>query len=266
MDERSFFEGVASYRLMAKKEVGQNFLIDPKVASAIVDSLEIQPGERVVEIGCGPGSLTYFLAQSEGQIEAIDIDEAMILKTGEDFASCSNVEVKYGNAAKWDYAPYDKIIGNLPYYITSSLIERAILKGDHASKMVFMVQKEAGERITALPKTKDYSPLAILIALTFSVTRIRVVGRNAFVPPPHVESAVYVFSRKEDISLKEAEKVYHLATTCFLQRRKTLYNNLKNLLPNEEACRNAIASLNLPLTVRPEELSPDQYRRLAQML
>ena len=266
MDERAFFEGVASYRLLAKKEVGQNFLVDSKTASFIVDALDIRPEEKVLEIGCGAGSLTFFLAQSKGNVEAIDIDEAMLLKTGKDFQNCPNLEVKYGNAAKWDYAPYDKVIGNLPYYITSLLIEQAVLGAKHAKRFVFMVQKEAGERISSAPKTKDYSPLTILLALTCDIHRVRVVGRNAFVPPPHVESAVYVFDRKQDVSLEEAEKVYHLATNCFQQRRKTLYNNLKNLLHDESKAKQAIASLDLPLTVRPEELTPDQYRRLNQLL
>lgn len=112
MDKRRFFEGVESYRLLAKHEVGQNFLIDSEVAERIVSLLDIKPGEKVIEIGSGAGSLTYFLAESEGEVTAIDIDEALIAKLEPELGD--KVNVTYGNGAKWDYAPYDKIIGNLP--------------------------------------------------------------------------------------------------------------------------------------------------------
>src|SRR5574344_1307779 len=100
MNEDKFFEGVASLKLLAKKEVGQNFLIDPRTAESIVNALDIQEGERVLEIGCGAGSLTYFLSRYSNEIDAIDIDEAMLLKTGKDFEKMENLHVIYGNAAK----------------------------------------------------------------------------------------------------------------------------------------------------------------------
>lgn len=263
MDEASFFERVASYKLLTKKEVGQNFLIDPSVAKRIVNALDIQEGERVLEIGCGAGSLTYFLAEHSNPITVIDIDEAMLLKVKEDFASVDNLQVEYGNAAKYEYASFEKIIGNLPYYITSLIIEKALLGGTSVKKMVFMVQKEAAERLLAKPKTKDYSPLSILISLCYDAKRLFNVGRNAFVPPPHVDSSVFELVRKDGISLEEGAKVFALATELFKFRRKTIYNNLKNLLHDGDKASTILAERSILENARPEELTPEQYRLLA---
>ena len=265
MDERAFFEGVASYRLLAKKEVGQNFLVDAKTASFIVDALDIQPEEKILEIGCGAGSLTFFLAQSKGNVEAIDIDEAMLLKTGKDFQNRPNLEVKYGNAAKWDYAPYDKVIGNLPYYITSLLIERALLTGTNAKAMVFMVQKEAGDRLLAKVGTKDYGPLPILIALLSNAKKSFVVRRGCFAPAPHVDSVVLRFEMKPERD-PDIEKAYKICNALFLQRRKTLLNNLKNMIHDGEKARRILSDLSLSENLRPEQVPPETYLALAKML
>ena len=262
MDERSYFENIASYKLLAKKEVGQNFLVDPIAAKSIVDALDIKPNENVLEIGCGAGSLTFFLSQSEGNITAIDIDEAMLLKSGNDFNHLPNVNVTYGNATKYDYAPYDKIVGNLPYYITTLILERVLLTAKNCRKMVFMVQKEAGERIASKPGTKDYSPLSVLLGLGFDIKRIRTVGRNSFVPIPHVESAVYEITPKKVIASKEAEDIYLLAKALFLQRRKTLRNNLKAYLGDESKADEALTKCHIAPTSRPEDLSPSDYYQL----
>lgn len=263
MDKRRFFEGVESYRLLAKHEVGQNFLIDSEVAERIVSLLDIKPGEKVIEIGSGAGSLTYFLAESEGEVTAIDIDEALIAKLEPELGD--KVNVTYGNGAKWDYAPYDKIIGNLPYYITSLLIERALLTGTQAKRMVFMVQKEAGERLLAPVGTKDYAPLPILIALLCNAKRAFTVRRCSFAPAPHVDSCVLLFEMKEKRD-EDALKAYKLCQSLFLQRRKTLLNNLKNYLHNGEKAKALLLKLGLSETVRPEQISPETYLALAKSL
>lgn len=263
MDKKQYFEGIESYRLLAKHEVGQNFLVDAEAAERIVGLLDIKKGERVLEIGSGAGSLTYFLSQSEGEVETIDIDEALVLKLQQDFDD--RVKVLYGNGAKWDYSPYDKIIGNLPYYITSLLIERALLLGEKAKKMVFMVQKEAGERLLAGVGTKDYAPLPILIALLYEAKKAFTVRRSSFAPAPHVDSVVLSFTAKP-IRDEDAIKTYKLCQSLFLQRRKTLFNNLKNYLHDGEKARQTLLSLNLAENLRPEQVTPEQYLALARSI
>ncbi len=259
MDERRYFESVASYKLMAKHEVGQNFLVDSDAARRIVDEADIQEGEKVLEIGSGAGSLTFFLAQSKGKVEAIDIDEGLIAKLQEDFKD--QVDVHYGNAAKFDYEPYDKIIGNLPYYITSSLIERALLLGVNAKTMVFMVQKEAGERILSLVGGKDYGPLPILLRWLSEPKKSFAVKRDCFAPAPHVDSVVLRFDMKQRPAIDVA-KAYRFVESLFLQRRKKLQNNLKNYLHDGEKASNAIQKAGLNPDVRPEQVSPEAYLTL----
>lgn len=263
MDSKTYFEGIESYRLLAKHEVGQNFLIDPDSAERIVSLLDVQEGERVLEIGSGAGSLTYFLTQTEGKVTAIDIDEGLIAKLQNDFGS--DVDVVYGNATKWDYSPYEKIVGNLPYYITSLIIEKALLGGTSCSVMAFMVQKEAGERLLAEPGSKDYGPLPILISLLCDAKKAFVVRRNCFAPAPHVDSLVLRFEMKKPRN-EFVEKAYRIAQSLFLQRRKTLFNNLKNYLHDAEAARSLLAEVGLAENLRPEQVSPESYLFLAKRL
>ena len=263
MDKYRYFEGIEEYRLLAKHEVGQNFLIDVEISQRIVDLLEVQAGEKVLEIGSGAGSLTFFLKETQGQIEAIDIDEALIGKLQSDFGG--SVDVHYGNAAKWDYSSYDKIIGNLPYYITSLIIEKALLHGEKAKKMVFMIQKEAADRLLAEVGSKDYGPLPILIALSCSAKRAFSVKRSCFAPAPHVDSTVLTFQMNPNRS-KDLHDVYRLCSSLFLQRRKTLLNNLKNYLHDGEKAKGFLEELGLSLTVRPEQVSPEQYLRLCELV
>ena len=263
MDERHYFETIASYKLLAKHEVGQNFLVDADAAKRIVNEADIQKGEKVIEIGSGAGSLTFFLSQSEGDVEAIDIDEGLIAKLQGEFEGVVNVH--YGNAAKFDYAPYDKIIGNLPYYITSSLIERSLLLGIRAKRMVFMVQKEAGERILSLVGGKDYGPLPILLRWLSEPRKAFAVKRDCFAPAPHVDSVVLSFSMKPRPDL-DVQKAYRFVESMFLQRRKKLLNNLKNYLHDGEKARNAILKAGLGEEVRPEQVSPEEYLTLYGIL
>ena len=263
MDRKRYFEGIESYRLLAKHEVGQNFLLDDDAAERIIGLLDLRTGEKVIEIGSGAGSLTYFLAESGAEVTAIDIDEGLITKLQGDFGD--KVNVVYGNGAKWDYSPYDKIVGNLPYYITSLLIERALLHGKNAKKMAFMVQKEAGERLLAPVGTKDYGPLPILIALRCHAKRAFSVKRSSFAPAPHVDSVVLEFTIDrpwdEDIA-----KAYKLSQSLFLARRKTMLNNLKNYLHDAEKAKRLLRENGLAETLRPEQVSPEAFLALAKSL
>ncbi len=262
MDANKYFEGVSEYRMLAKHEVGQNFLVDIDVAKRIVEELEAKPGEKVIEIGPGAGSLTFFLKDLDCSVEAIDIDESLIGKLQNDFGNAVNVH--YGNGAKWDYDPYDRIIGNLPYYITSLLIERALLLGKNAKRMVFMVQKEAAERLLAGPSSKEYGPLSILIAWLSNAKRLFNVRKTSFVPAPHIDSSVIGLTMKQ--RPENIEKTYKLVQSLFLQRRKTLLNNLKNYLHDGEKAANALQKANLSPTLRPEQVTPEQYLALSKAI
>ena len=219
MDKQRYFEGIASYRLLAKHEIGQNFLIDDAISERIVSCLEAKPEDKILEIGSGAGSLSYFLSLGPAQSDLIDIDEAMITKLKQDFESNQFVHPQYGNAAKWDYSDYDKIIGNLPYYITSLILEMVLLRAKRAKRLVFMVQKEAAERLFSSPSSKDYGPLPILLALTYKKTLQFSVSRSSFAPAPHIDSSVFVLETL-DFDRELAGNVYHFAKALFLQRNR----------------------------------------------
>src|SRR5574344_547311 len=132
MDEEHYFEKVAEYKLLAKHEVGQNFLVDIEAARRIVASAELQPSDRVLEIGSGAGSLSYFIDKSGAESDLIDIDEALVLKLQADFKDNEKTHPQLGNIMRWDLRPYNKIIGNLPYYITSAILEKILLEASSA--------------------------------------------------------------------------------------------------------------------------------------
>ncbi len=266
MNEETYFDGVKSYKLLAKKEVGQNFLIDPKVAERIVGLLEAKEGEKILEIGSGAGSLTYFLSKGPAKTEAIDIDEGLLAKLQNDFEGNEFLNIHQGNAMKFDYSPYDKVVGNLPYYITTGIIENILLGAKEATRVVVMVQKEAAERLLAKPRSKDYSALGVYLQYVSKAKRVFNVPRTAFLPTPNVDSAVLLFAIDQEKHNEEAVKMYRLAEKLFLNRRKTVYNNLRNLIHNEEKAKKALEAAGISMTARPEELSAKEYLALLNAL
>lgn len=256
--KEAYFSEIESYKLLAKKEVGQNFLIDDVVAEKIVNCADIQEEDEVLEIGCGAGSLTFFLQEKKAKGKAIDIDEGLLLKLQNDFPDPSLVIV-HGNAMKWDYSPYDKIIGNLPYYITSGIVEKVLLGAERAKKMVIMVQKEAGDRLLATFGSKDYGPLNVLIALSGKLKKEFKVARSSFAPAPHVDSVVLSMEFYPNRSLEELNGVYELCSKLFLQRRKTIANNLKTVMKGQEKAGKILLVSGVDGTKRPEQLTPEEY-------
>ena len=266
MNEESFFQNVASYKFLTKKEVGQNFLVDASSAKRIVDALMIAPNEKVLEVGCGAGSLTYFLSNYDNGMDIIDIDEVMLSKVKEDFKSHSNLNIIYGNAAKYDYRSYQKIIGNLPYYITSLIIENVLVGGENLQKAVFMIQKEAADRLLAKVGTKEYAPLSVLMGLCYQSKRLFNVSRNAFVPAPHVDSTVIEIVKTNEVPLEEGVAAFKLATALFRFRRKTIFNNLKNIVHDGDKTSTILAATGIDEKSRPEDLTPLDYLRLSKAI
>ncbi len=137
MDVETYFRTIAEYKLLAKHEVGQNFLIDSGVASRIVSSADLTKQDHVLEIGSGAGSLSYFIAASPAEADLIDIDEGLVTKLKNDFQLFPNVHPQIGNIMRYDVSSYQKIIGNLPYYITSGILERLLLEATSVDSVVF---------------------------------------------------------------------------------------------------------------------------------
>lgn len=262
MNEKEYFEQIKSYKLIANKSLGQNFLINPQTAEKIVNLLQIKDGDRVLEIGAGLGSLSYFLAKSPGKSELIDVDERMLMFLEEHFKDSKNIEIKRQNILKHNLTGFNKIIGNLPYYITSGIIEKLLLDAKDAELLVLMTQKEAYPKLLSSNK----SPLSLFLNYVADISSPIDVGRNNFAPVPHVDSVVFVIKPNENIKNEENEKLFKVMKQLFLLRRKNILNNLSNLVQNKEKAREILGKMNIDTNKRPEELPIEFYINLLKML
>ena len=266
MDEKKYFETIAEYKLFAKHEVGQNFLVDPSAAKKIVDLAEITSEDRILEIGSGAGSLSFFLEQSAGESDLIDIDEGLVAKLHHDFENNPRVHPLVANVMRFDLSPYNKIIGNLPYYITSAIIEKLLLEAQNVKIAVLMVQKEVVARLNSSRGSADYGPLPILIQYRASFVKGFNVPRTSFSPAPHVDSSVFALRFKSDVNCEEAAALYRLVSQLFLHRRKTIYNNLQTIVNDSLKAKAVLENSGIDPKRRPEELSLEEYLGLLSQL
>ena len=262
MNDKEFFESIKSYKLLANKSLGQNFLINPDIAKQIVRMLKIQAGDKVLEIGAGLGSLSYFLAKSPGKSDLIDIDERMLTFLSDQFKDFENVEVKRQNILKCNLEGYNKIIGNLPYYITSSIIEKLLLDGQNAELMVLMTQKEVFPKLLRAHK----SPLSLFLNYVAEISYPTDVNRNNFAPIPHVDSVVFTLKPNKNIKNPDNLRLYKTMKQLFLLRRKNILNNLANFVQNKEKAREILGKMGVDSNKRPEELPVEFYISLLKML
>ena len=255
MNDKEFFENIKSYKLLANKSLGQNFLVNPDIAKQIVRMLKIQAGDKVLEIGAGLGSLSYFLAKSPGKSDLIDIDERMLTFLSDQFKDFENVEVKRQNILKCNLEGYNKIIGNLPYYITSSIIEKLLLDGQNAELMVLMTQKEVFPKLLRAHK----SPLSLFLNYVAEISYPTDVNRNNFAPIPHVDSVVFTLKPNKNIKNPDNLRLYKTMKQLFLLRRKNILNNLANFVQNKEKAREILEKMGVDSNKRPEELPVEFY-------
>lgn len=239
--------------IVANKNLGQNFLVDPAVAKNIVDLLNVNDGEKVLEIGPGLGSLTHYLQNYN--LDVCDIDKRMCDVINAIYHDKENINIINANILKTDVKKYDKIISNLPYYITSDIISYLLLNASNCKEMVFMVQKEAALRF--LDDDEKTEPLSILINLLGTIERKFVVKPNSFIPIPHVNSLVFVI--KINNKLDNINKIYKFVKTMYLQKRKTIYNNLTSITRDKHKVGEILDKLNINRQFRPEDLNKDNY-------
>ena len=272
----SLRETVEAHGLMAKKALGQNFLLDRNITDKIINmSLMKQnkpdfSGEYVFEVGPGPGGLTRsVLSHNPKKLTVVEMDERCIEimqeireKVGED-----KLEIIEGDALKQDLSKFEgkpkNIVSNLPYNISVPLLVGWLKQIEHFDSLTLMFQKEVADRICAPTKCKDYGRISILSQLLCKIERLFDINPNCFVPAPKIWSTVVLFRPKHaDISNALLEKVEKLTTQAFSQRRKMIRQSLKSVQGLEEKC----LALGLNLTMRAEEITPEQYLELAKLL
>ncbi len=219
-----------------KKKFGQNFIIDENVINSIIDKSKIDKDTLVIEVGPGAGSLTYKLGISAKNVICYEIDTTLENVLKENTRDLNNVKIIYQDFLKANVLDdikgyeYKKLyfVANLPYYITTPIIIKIIEDCIPVDKMVFMVQKEVGNRFKALPGSKEYGSLSVYLNYYFDVKKILDISRHVFMPEPNVDSIIVEFSKKENLlAVKNEEVFFKLIRDSFTQKRKTLRNNLK---------------------------------------
>ena len=240
------------------KDYGQNFLVEPDVCLRLVSALDITSEDSVLEIGPGLGSLTHFLNQSSNKVTVVDIDERMIafLKL-----IYKDITIVQQDIRKHDVSDYTKIIGNLPYNITTETIVYLLLNATRVKKIVLMIQTDAFPHFYDV-SGKEYGPASVLLHLLGDCKKLFQVKPGCFYPSPKCSSSVFEISLKPICELEEAKSVYSFAKGLFLNRRKTIYNNLSNIIKNRELSNNILNESGISPTSRPEEILPEQYLHL----
>jgi 16S rRNA (adenine1518-N6/adenine1519-N6)-dimethyltransferase len=261
---------VSIREIQPKKSLGQNFLSDENIARKIVAALTLKPSEAVLEIGSGTGILTKFLLQTDAAVVAVEIDKRLSAILKEQFPDQKNLLLvnedflnltfdKFIDATKnW------KVVGNLPYFITSQVLFKIFASSHLFEKAVFMMQKEVAQRIVAQPHSKQYGILSVQSQFYSEVKKLFDVSRKVFFPEPEVNSSVVEFKFFSNSGLTDSEeKIFRLVVRkVFSQRRKMLRNSLKLI----EGINWKLSQLNFNLEQRPEQLTVKDFIKLSQQI
>jgi 16S rRNA (adenine1518-N6/adenine1519-N6)-dimethyltransferase len=248
-----------------KKGLSQNFLIDGNILKKIVQASGVQPGEVVVEIGPGPGALTEQLLEAGAIVIAVEKDRKLaeaLTRFGP-----NRLTVHCADVLEFDL-PVDrpvKVIGNLPYQITTPILAKFLPQRDKVESLTVMVQEEVARRMVAGPGSKTYGHLSLFLKF-FSEPKYNFsVGRNCFYPPPKVDSAIVTLTLSETLPDVDEEPFWKMTRTAFQTRRKMLRRGLRDLYPSADV-EAALKDLGLSVQSRPEDLSLDSFLGLFERL
>lgn len=254
--------------LRPKKSLGQNFLRDPHYLKRIADAAEVGSNDLVLEIGPGMGHLTRLLVQRARRVLAIEVDERLIPHLHKEFEASGNIEIAHADALAYPYhdlAGRWKVVANLPYYISTPIIQRLIASREKFISFTLMLQREVAERIAAPPGGKEYGYLSVLVQY-HTMPRIEfMVPPGAFTPRPKVDSAVITLTVRDrpSVLVKDESFFIRVIKAAFFQRRKTLRNSLKQLGVPQATLDSTPASAGIDLGRRAETLSVEEFVRLA---
>ena len=276
-DPKKTIEVIQKYQFAFQKRFGQNFLIDAHVLEKIVSAAGITKDDCVLEIGPGIGTMTQYLAESAGQVIAVEIDTNLLPILADTLKDYSNVKVINQDILKVDnnelVKEYNngrpiKVVANLPYYITTPIIMGLFESNVPIDNITVMVQKEVADRMQVGPGSKDYGALSLAVQYYASPYIVANVPPNCFIPRPNVGSAVIRLTRYQEppVQVKDPKLMFKLIRASFNQRRKTLQNGLNNspeISFSKEEITKAIESLGVSPSVRGEALSLEQFAQLA---
>jgi 16S rRNA (adenine1518-N6/adenine1519-N6)-dimethyltransferase len=250
---------------VARKRFGQNFLVDDGIINAIISAIGPQSGDTVVEIGPGLGAITEPLLARLDHLHVVEIDRDLIARLKKQYPPV-RMTIHEGDALAFDFASIGndlRLVGNLPYNISTPLLFHLADYVGIVRDMHFMLQKEVVERLVAVPGESDFSRISVMLQYRFHLEWLIDVPPESFDPPPKVQSAVVRLIPKDvsELHAKSQEKLSQVVQTAFSQRRKMLRNTLKGTL--SEA---GFAELGIDPTCRAEDVSVDDYVRMANYL
>jgi len=248
----------------AKKELGQNFLINLKVCEDICDALNINDNDKVLEIGPGLGSLTDILIDKTKNLTCVEYDNKFYNFLNKCYEN-RGINIVKSNILHFKDYSMNKIIGNLPYYITTDILEFIMLNYKNLDLGVFMIQNEALKRLTA-KSGKDFNAINVLIDYKYKLTPLFLVKKNNFFPVPNVDSIVFKMDNDKEKSLDFALSLYKVAKILFSNRRKTIGNNLKSLIKDTNSIEEILNSIDLTQSLRAENLKTEDFVNLTQIL
>ena len=255
----------------AKKRFGQNFLTSGEIITKIIEAIAPRAGDTIIEVGPGKGALTIPLAESGAKIIAVEFDRDLADYAKDCLKKFTNVTVVQMDFLKFEPNEFAlsnfKLCGNLPFNITSPVIDWIVLHRSQIQRAVIMMQKEVALRLASKPNSKDWSPLAIFTQLHFDIQILFNVGPQHFIPSPKVTSAVVELTPKVSHEIQNYSEFEQLVRTSFRQRRKQLMNNLVPILiPTVPAAEEIFEQLGLNRKIRAEEISTETFLELTKLL
>ena len=266
------------YGFRFSKSLGQNFLVDKDVLDGIVEGAEIGEQDLVIEIGPGIGVLTQAAAEKAGKVVSVEIDKDLIEVMRFTLADLNNVKVVNGNILKTDLnelikeeqgdLSHVKVIGNLPYYITTAIIMKLLSEHVQCESITVMMQKEVGERIMAAPGSREYGAISASVQYYSTVNHILDVNKTSFMPQPKVDSCVLRMDMRETPAAapNNEEHFFGIIRAAFGQRRKTLLNSLKATGAPRDVLGDALEEAGIDPGRRAETLTLDEFARLSDTL
>ncbi|MDA9635507.1 16S rRNA (adenine(1518)-N(6)/adenine(1519)-N(6))-dimethyltransferase RsmA [Nitrosomonadales bacterium] len=247
--------------MKAKKKFGQNFLTDRYFISKIINEINTKEDDHILEIGPGKGAITEPILKKINHISVVEIDPDMI-KILKHKVNTKNISILAEDVLNIDnefFVKFNKIIGNLPYYIATEIILKLTKIYSSSFELYFMVQKEVAERITAKPSNKTFGRLSVILQYYFDTELLFEIPPEAFSPQPKITSAFIRLVRKKRVSPKVINKdsFEKIVKVAFSQKRKTIKNNFKNILFDKD-----FFNLEISPKIRSEALTIDQFIKL----
>jgi len=262
------------HNLKPKKFLGQHFIWDDAVLARIADAAELKADDIVLEIGAGFGNLTKHLAARAKKVLAIEIDKKLVELVPDEIIKNCKVEFIRADVLKLDWAQFFSderkiaVVGNIPYHITSPLIERIIEHRKNINQALMLVQQELAERIASGAGTKKYGSISVLCQTYSEVELLFIVPASRFRPRPNVGSRLIRLKLREEppFDIPSKEDFEQTVRTFFSQRRKTIYNALKRCGVDEMRAQKILDNLNLERNLRPENLTPEIFAKISMKI